>query len=114
MGPDGATVGVRERYRRSIVTASLDGTLIRFWCRSELSPIVSAIRQHDPPHRTAGAVDPGQQSSLRDPATAAVVAYAVEDVAYQHVALGRVRLGKHPFLAAAVAHEAEEPRRKHR
>ena len=34
------------------------------------------------------------------------------DVADQHVALGHVRLGDHPLLAAAIAHNPEEPRRE--
>jgi hypothetical protein len=42
----------------------------------------------------------------------AVMAHAVEDVAYQHVALRHVRLGDHPVLAAPLAHDAEEPRRE--
>jgi hypothetical protein len=40
MGADGATVGVRERCHRPIDAAPRDGTLIRFWCRSEAAPIV--------------------------------------------------------------------------
>jgi hypothetical protein len=55
-------VPLPHRYR------ARDGTLIRFWCRSLAAPIVFAIPQHDPPHRTAGAVDPGQQFCLPVPA----------------------------------------------
>ena len=84
------------------------GARVRRVCSRTPKAIVSIIPQHDPPHRTAEAVDPGQQIGPRC-AAAATMAHAVEDVADQHVALGHVRLGDHPFLAAALAHDAEEP-----
>jgi hypothetical protein len=37
------------------------------------------------------------------------VPHALEDVADQHVALCRVRLGEHPILAVAVAGDAHKP-----
>ena len=49
-------------------------------------------------------------TSPRGPA--AVVPHAVNDVADQHLALRDVRLGDHPLLAAAITHDAQEPRRE--
>jgi hypothetical protein len=35
-----------------------------------------------------------------------------DDVADQHLAVHHVRLGDHPLLAAAITHDAQEPRRE--
>jgi hypothetical protein len=71
------------------------------------------LLQHDPPHRTAaGAIDAGQQLRPARAPAAAVAAHPVEDVADQHLALGHVRLGDHPLLPAAIAHDPQEPRRE--
>jgi hypothetical protein len=113
LAADGATVA----YASDAITPSpphpRNDTLIRLRCRSEAAQIVSANRQHDPPHRTAaGALDAGQQLRLPRAAAAAVVAHPVEDVAEQHVAVYQVCFGDQPLLAAAVAHDPQEPRRE--
>jgi hypothetical protein len=53
-------------------------------------------------------VDAGQQFRPPGPSAAAVVAHAVEDVADQHLAVRHVRLGDHPLLTAAFAHDPQE------
>ena len=39
MGANGATVAHASGCHRPIAIAPSDGTLIRFWCRSEAAPI---------------------------------------------------------------------------
>jgi hypothetical protein len=51
-------------------------------------------------------------STFPCPATAAVVAHAVDDVADRHGAFRGVRLVDHLHLAAAIALDAQEPRRE--
>jgi hypothetical protein len=78
MGAVGATVAHASDTVTPSAPHPVTAPLIRLWCRSEVAPIVSAIPQQDPPHRTAGAVDPGQQLGPPCAATAAVMAHAVD------------------------------------
>jgi hypothetical protein len=67
----------------------------------------------NPPQRPAAdALDDGQQFRLLCPAAAAVVPQPVEDGTVQHVVLPHVRLGARLDLAAALAFDAQEPRRE--
>jgi hypothetical protein len=75
----------------------------------------SARPQHDPPHRAAGdTVDAGQQLHPAGSAAAAVVAGTGEQDADRHIALAlrRVHFVHKSVLAAPVAGDLEEPRRK--
>ena len=54
MGADSATLAHASDTFAPPSPHPRDDTLIRLWCRSKVAPIVSAIPQHDPPHRTAG------------------------------------------------------------
>src|ERR1700722_14658550 len=67
--------------RLPISTAPRDAALIRLWCRSEAAPIVSAIPEHDPPHRPAGAGDAGEQLHQPDLTAGAIVPHALNDLA---------------------------------
>ena len=64
--------------------------------------------------RLGGAFDAGDQFGPPCPAAAAVVAHTGEEIAERHGALtlGAVRLVNHGRLTAAVALDAEEPRRE--
>jgi len=62
--------------------------------------------------RLLAGIDAGDQFHPARPSAAAVVAHASDDVADQHVAPRRARLGQHPLLAAANAGNAHEPRRE--
>jgi hypothetical protein len=75
--------------------------------------VALTLAQHDAAHRpTADALDTGQQLRLPCPAATALVAHLREDGADRHVGPREVHLADHLHLAAAIALDAQEPRRK--
>jgi hypothetical protein len=103
-------LGDENRPPRVVV---LEGLILR----RERPPLAQSAAvvadQHDPPHwPAADTLDAGEQLHHPRAAAAAVVPHALDDVADQHFAV-RQGPGDQPLLlAAAIAHDPQEPRRE--
>jgi hypothetical protein len=107
-----ATAAGLHSIRRRSISAPRPGRTRRITC-SMLGALPCVGRREGTCDRsTAGSFNTGEQFCLLRPAAAAVVPHALDVVPDQHLALRPVGLVDHPLLAAAVAHDTQEPRRE--